>query len=1343
MVLFTFFVAFLFFVGWSLLQTERFAYIVSSHITKQISKKFNLDFKFQKIEIKLFPPATIFYNTKIFDKGQAEKLSLEASSLGIYYGILDILYNKVTLDNILLKEGMLKIPLDFLKKEEGKKLSIEEFFEIIQERQRLRSKDNFLNVKKIQMIDIDLFDKTPIVTIKELMIENKRKGIVLKGLFENINPKILPIRGLPEIDELKIDLEHDGEEVKITNLNIRSDFDIVSVSGKINTINKKIHFNGLLNYQGSPFKHYSLLGEKGGFLKNIDGYTDLNLSFEGPLESPQVTGKLLGKKIKSKFANADELDLIFYFGNKVLGIDSFRVLDSSGAISFKKDATPIFDFNTDKILINEIEVNLNSLKTNSALYYLDFLNPLKGRISGGVKIKYFNETLSFECLKDVSLDNFRLTFPNAKNDILSIKKLNLRKCDFEIRNNKDFFLNVDFSFLNSRVKATGIIGSEGFNIKTFDTVLGLKELGPISGVQLFGNGPVDLWVRGEKSNVVLDFKAKFKDFSVLDFHFGDADSNFKYDISKSQLDIDNFESLNGRSKINGNGKLKFGDNPGIDLKIQSPYANLIDSRKIYKRILSDKIPIFKNLKIGYETNYVVSGGFSPSDLIINGSFLSKDIEVIKENMDELKFNFEFSNRNIYISDFVLKKNKGRLKTKGLYNLKNEYFEYSGDFTGLRLEDIKLYEVLNFGLTGMFEGEFRGHGRGNKFNSRTSMRLKHSKVDNLIIGNSNLTIFNNSNDWFLSGDLFGNIIRGKTYLNLDPSDQSKLSSININVDIDDMKTMAGVLSAHNIKNKTISGQAVGELNSSFSIFKPEKLNADITVSKFYFKNENRKINLSPSNNKVIIENGEIKLWNIILDGSGQSFSSFGEGNISSKFNIQNLLSLNANHIQLLSPDIKKANGRVEGKATLFGNIKKFSPSISLIGKDVNLNWSKIPGVFEGINFKLLANENEVILQELVAKYGGGEITGDGIVLYAIPFPNVDFNFKLTNTKLPLFKKSHLVLSGFGHLTGKSLPYNVSADFAVLHGQINDSFNEILKSKNDEGEYNKFLPKKNNSQKLQLFDLDVNSEIVNPIILKNNIAYLNFDGNLNIFGNYLNPLVKGDLKFLPEVSKFVFKGNEFLLSEGRINFLESTTKIEPELNFVGNAHVSEYDIKVNVSGKTENLGISLNSEPSLSQEDILSLLTIGITSDKSKKLQDSDRQSITSIGIGSLLIDQFQLNEGITSSLGLRLSVAPEFSEDGEEDLLAGRTGESNTSSTSRLKSTTRIKLKKKLTKKINISVSSTVGGTMEQKQEMNIDFNLKKNVSLEGVYEVKSSTDAESSETPNSVGADLKFQWSFK
>ena len=57
------------------------------------------------------------------------------------------------------------------------------------------------------------------------------------------------------------------------------------------------------------------------------------------------------------------------------------------------------------------------------------------------------------------------------------------------------------------------------------------------------------------------------------------------------------------------------------------------------------------------------------------------------------------------------------------------------------------------------------------------------------------------------------------------------------------------------------------------------------------------------------------------------------------------------------------------------------------------------------------------------------------------------------------------------------------------------------------------------------------------------------------------------------------------------------------------------------------------------------------------------------------------------------------------------------------------------------MSSTVGGSIEQKQEMNINFQINKKVSVEGVYEVRSNEENEA-ETPDSIGVDLKWKTSF-
>ena len=43
--------------------------------------------------------------------------------------------------------------------------------------------------------------------------------------------------------------------------------------------------------------------------------------------------------------------------------------------------------------------------------------------------------------------------------------------------------------------------------------------------------------------------------------------------------------------------------------------------------------------------------------------------------------------------------------------------------------------------------------------------------------------------------------------------------------------------------------------------------------------------------------------------------------------------------------------------------------------------------------------------------------------------------------------------------------------------------------------------------------------------------------------------------------------------------------------------------------------------------------------------------------------------------------------------------------------------------------------------MNLNFNIDRNWSVEGVYELK-STDTDEGNSTNSVGADVKYKWSF-
>ena len=194
-----------------------------------------------------------------------------------------------------------------------------------------------------------------------------------------------------------------------------------------------------------------------------------------------------------------------------------------------------------------------------------------------------------------------------------------------------------------------------------------------------------------------------------------------------------------------------------------------------------------------------------------------------------------------------------------------------------------------------------------------------------------------------------------------------------------------------------------------------------------------------------------------------------------------------------------------------------------------------------------------------------------------------------------------------------------------------------------EYLLYLPKEKISDGQDIININSNFDIINPLVIRNNFSNLSFDGQLNVVGSIKELSFQGKLNLVPMKSRFIFKGNEFILKNGFVLFKDEFRRVSPELSFLGESVVGEYLINLNVTGNANQSKIEFSSSPSLSKEDIFSLLTFGITTEDSQSMEESDRQSITSIGLGSLLVEQFRLNEGVTSSLGLKMSILPEFSQ----------------------------------------------------------------------------------------------------
>jgi len=335
----------------------------------------------------------------------------------------------------------------------------------------------------------------------------------------------------------------------------------------------------------------------------------------------------------------------------------------------------------------------------------------------------------------------------------------------------------------------------------------------------------------------------------------------------------------------------------------------------------------------------------------------------------------------------------------------------------------------------------------------------------------------------------------------------------------------------------------------------------------------------------------------------------------------------------------------------------------------------------------------------------------------------------------------VFSGEGSIIGKNFPYTLGGDFYI---QKFDLINEITDFDFGNSGFSTteidYLPGREAQIKDQLLNFNMNIITREPIFIRNSLADLGFTGNLHILGGEIEPKIVGKINLAPRNNKITFKNNEFSFTKGSVFFSDNSSYKNPELDFLAHTTINSFKVSASLIGPVKNYDFRLSSEPTLPQSDVLSLIVFGYTEDLSNKLTDAERESMTTAGVGSILFDSFKINETLKNEFGIHINLGTQISED-EGSQLATRSSDSSSSSS--VNSATTFEMKKKLNDEMSLSVIGTVGSSATQKQTVNLNYKVNNTVSLEGVYESTSTDNTETINDDTSVGADIKWKWSFK
>ncbi len=146
-----------------------------------------------------------------------------------------------------------------------------------------------------------------------------------------------------------------------------------------------------------------------------------------------------------------------------------------------------------------------------------------------------------------------------------------------------------------------------------------------------------------------------------------------------------------------------------------------------------------------------------------------------------------------------------------------------------------------------------------------------------------------------------------------------------------------------------------------------------------------------------------------------------------------------------------------------------------------------------------------------------------------------------------------------------------------------------------------------ESLKPLRLDLKIKNSGDMKIKNNVADLFLQTDLRAGGTFGQPRITGAVTTTE--GTFYLLGTNFTLTEGRLEFLDPFQR-EPYLTLMAQAAEnsgipSNYSVFVEIKGYLSNLDVTLSSNPALPREDIISLITLGLTQEEIRQRGQSKR------------------------------------------------------------------------------------------------------------------------------------------
>ncbi len=337
-------------------------------------------------------------------------------------------------------------------------------------------------------------------------------------------------------------------------------------------------------------------------------------------------------------------------------------------------------------------------------------------------------------------------------------------------------------------------------------------------------------------------------------------------------------------------------------------------------------------------------------------------------------------------------------------------------------------------------------------------------------------------------------------------------------------------------------------------------------------------------------GRVEVKSLVLVGVNTELAVSGAREADGKLSLGADGSLDLRLLGGLLPGVVRPHGRLQVE----GHVSGTAAEPLLVGsgrlREAGFQIRDLPVTFSAMNGDLAFSQNRVIFDHLPALVNGGraELSGEAELARFVP-AKVRASARLdeVNLRIPAMLPStvtgQLALAG----TWDSMLLSGRLDvMRALYTERVDLEKSLLEFRRRTAAPRVF------DRKGEWLRFDVALALGGDIRIENDLVRGGLRGELTLTGTLGSPGLVGSVAMTPG-SVATFRGHDFALTHAVADLTERR-RIRAQLDVHGETQVRDYQILVHTFGPFEDPQLQLTSIPSLTQEDIIILLSVGVTS-----------------------------------------------------------------------------------------------------------------------------------------------------